>query len=721
MNTAQIGKSRFTKWYKIFSISLALIMIFGTFGPASQNHALAQTTAQPSKNVAVIDSVTVRNGGSFPTTTTGPTGSFLDFNFFILPRINVSLAALGPGGVCGADGCDTVLLNVASSGMACNINNLTAQQKADLISFVNLGRKLIIYDSECVAQDYSWLPYPFTTVNPGALGAQGTLTIVEENTLSSGDSTSTYFINAVMLGTSTDAVGDMNVMTTYDPNWFLDMSGTNAIGYTGPVHTYASLPLGTDAGLIIYNGLDVDYMNTSTIPTSATAAGNLAKIWLQELQQVFNPSDLPGTNPVIGIFLTPETATLNIGTNHTVTATVIDLLGLPQENIEVIFSVDSGPNVGTSGSCSVNTDCTTDANGHVAFTYTGDGGIGIDEIKGCFINAIGQQICSSLVTAEWTQNTDQLIEYFALGDSIASGHGLTDDGTECRRSYLYSYPIQVYQMLSTTYSSIHFPPTQFLACSGARAIFDKKEVNKDDYKWLGNQIEDTVAKINEIPSDTPIIVSISIGMNDLGWTDPTTILIHIRDDYSTFYNWVEKTSSEAATELREQLEILLNNNPNVHVVINTYHNPMNYTSHFFTLANKNKASILTSCNDLWGTLECYERTELAVETLNNTLILEAFAPIANLYPDQIDIAAFMHAAFSGHESPRYTCGTSLPGIEDTWIQYPGDPNSNAIYPSVLKKIQPFVGLYGDCLHPNRKGAEAYAIAVSDAFRNLLGP
>lgn len=405
MNTKQAMNSKYVTPYKLITLILVFIFVIGNFIHAAPIQAVAQSVAQPSLNVAIIDSVNVRNGGSFPTTTTGPTGSFLDYNFYILPRANVSLAALGPGGACGADGCDTVLLNVASYGIACNLDNLTAQQKADLVSFVNLGRKLIIYDSECVAQDYSWLPYPFTTVNPGALGAQGTLTIVEENTLSSGDEASPYFINAVMLGTQTDAVGDMNVMTTYDPNWFLDMSGTNAIGYTGPVHTYATLPPGTDAGLIIYNGLDVDYMTTSTSPTSATPAGNLAKIWLQELQQLFNPSDLPGTNPVVGIILTPDTATLNVGTDHTVTATITDLLGEPQENIEVIFSVDSGPNVETNGTCSVNSDCTTDANGQVSFTYTGDGGIGTDQIKGCFTSATGQTVCSSLVTAEWIAAT----------------------------------------------------------------------------------------------------------------------------------------------------------------------------------------------------------------------------------------------------------------------------------------------------------------------------
>jgi hypothetical protein len=270
---------------------------------------------------------------------------------------------------------------------------------------VEVGNKLIIYDSECFPGpvDYSWLPYPFETANPGAQGAQGTLTIVEENTLSSADSTSPYFIDVVDLGSNTDAVGDMNVMITFDPNWFLDMSGTNILGVTGPVHTYANLPAGTDRGLIIYNGLDQDYQY------AFAGDPNLRKIWVLELQQEFNPSDLPSSTPVIGIDLQPESASNMVGEDHTVTATLTDLLGDPQSGILVTFNVISGPNTGVSGVCSVNSDCTSDENGEVSFTYTGPGGIGVDEIQACFINEAGEEVCSEPVTKEWI-NTPPLCD-----------------------------------------------------------------------------------------------------------------------------------------------------------------------------------------------------------------------------------------------------------------------------------------------------------------------
>ncbi len=116
-----------------------------------------------SVNVAIIGSPGVINGGTFPTNGVDPT-SGLDFSSFTFSNLhpnNVNSQNLASY--------DTVLLNVASSEMGCNINTLSAQAKTDLVSFVGNGGKLIIYDSECSAQDYSWLPYPFTTNNPGAM------------------------------------------------------------------------------------------------------------------------------------------------------------------------------------------------------------------------------------------------------------------------------------------------------------------------------------------------------------------------------------------------------------------------------------------------------------------------------------------------------------------------------------------------------------------------
>jgi hypothetical protein len=216
--------------------------------------------------------------------------------------------------------------------------------------------------------------------------------IVEENTLSTTNPADSHFIDAADLGDNTDAIGDMNVMVTLDSNWCLDMSGTNVNEVTGPVHAYARFGSVGSVGLIIYNGIDQDDSNDG-------GAGDwLVKIWLQELQQPFNPDNLPCAVPVAGIALTPETATNDVGTSHTVTATVIDLLGDPTADVSITFDVIDGPNTGDTGSDA------TDASGQATFTYTGDGGVGIDTIEACFLDEQEQAHCDT-ASKTWVQPT----------------------------------------------------------------------------------------------------------------------------------------------------------------------------------------------------------------------------------------------------------------------------------------------------------------------------
>ena len=328
---------------------------------------------------------------SGPANEFSPLGDFSMFNFSGLTPANVSAANLASF--------DTAVLMMASTGLACSSNNLSAQAKTDLVSFVGSGKKLIIYDPECVpGPNYSWLPFPFQTSNPGATGSfSGTLTVVEQNTLSkSAPTTDPYYVDTAYLTSHTDAVGDMNVMTTYDPNWSLDMSGTNVNHVTGPVHTYAKYPAGTDKGLIIYNGMDLDYLSYST------SGFYLKKIFFLELLQPFNPSSLGGTVPVVGIVLSPATAYNPPGRPHTVTATLTDLLGNPKSGVAVTFTI-TGANADVVPACSP-AGCMTDASGHVSITYTSIVE-GTDQIKGCFNNA-GTVVCSSSVTKIWTTKCD---------------------------------------------------------------------------------------------------------------------------------------------------------------------------------------------------------------------------------------------------------------------------------------------------------------------------
>lgn len=105
------------------------------------------------------------SGGCLPVT--GLPGELDDFTFTPLLPADVSAAALAPY--------EKAVLNMASRAMACNSGSLSAQQQADLVTFVEAGNKLIIFDSECRPVDYSWLPYPFYHGEPGCHGCQGHL------------------------------------------------------------------------------------------------------------------------------------------------------------------------------------------------------------------------------------------------------------------------------------------------------------------------------------------------------------------------------------------------------------------------------------------------------------------------------------------------------------------------------------------------------------------
>jgi hypothetical protein len=107
---------------------------------------------------------------------------------------------------------------------------------------------------------------------------------------------------------------------------------------------------------------------------------------------------------LLEVSLSQDEDTNLTGTNHTVTATVVNGLGEPQEGVTVTFTVLSGPNAGTSGTCSANAACETDAAGEVSFTYLGDGGVGIDTIQASFVNDDQETVLSNELEKTWTNN-----------------------------------------------------------------------------------------------------------------------------------------------------------------------------------------------------------------------------------------------------------------------------------------------------------------------------
>jgi uncharacterized repeat protein (TIGR01451 family) len=141
---------------------------------------------------------------------------------------------------------------------ATNPNPLSAQQKADLLSWVDAGGKLVLCPGEDIAYgpawDYSWLPEAVTLSTPGAMGAPGTLTIAEDSVLTQDGSGNPIDVND--LGFYTDAVGDADVLTVLSSGWCAALIATNYNQVTGPAEMYDLY----GNGIIIFNGLDWDYL-----------------------------------------------------------------------------------------------------------------------------------------------------------------------------------------------------------------------------------------------------------------------------------------------------------------------------------------------------------------------------------------------------------------------------------------------------------------------------
>ena len=118
-----------------------------------------------------------------------------------------------------------------------------------------------------------------------------------------------------------------------------------------------------------------------------------------------------GVTVISDIDLTPLTATNDIGTSHTVTATVTTdspVAGTPVVGTTVTFTVVAGPHMGVTGTG------VTDAAGVATFPYTGTS-VGTDTIEATFVDAQARLQRSNRVDKIWVA-----VEI--------CGNGLDDDG-----------------------------------------------------------------------------------------------------------------------------------------------------------------------------------------------------------------------------------------------------------------------------------------------------
>ncbi|MGH9409169.1 MAG: hypothetical protein ACRD1V_06920 [Vicinamibacterales bacterium] len=179
---------------------------------------------------------------------------------------------------------DTVVLE-----QLCDIKtSLPANVKQALVASVANGGKLIISDADSCGPgrvpDYSFLPYPFATSNPGGRNAASAMHIVEQNFLVSPDSHNPAFFDEPSWRTKTNGnisndFGDSNTVIRYDAHWCGALVGTNAIGGSGFALAYAHY----GRGIILYDGIDRD--QHANLAYQQYAA--------RQLLLPFNPDPLP--------------------------------------------------------------------------------------------------------------------------------------------------------------------------------------------------------------------------------------------------------------------------------------------------------------------------------------------------------------------------------------------------------------------------------------------
>ncbi len=101
-----------------------------------------------------------------------------------------------------------------------------------------------------------------------------------------------------------------------------------------------------------------------------------------------------GVKVISTIDLEPPIATNNIGTPHTMCATISTNV-LPYAGVPVTFSITNGPNATT------NYTTLTDSNGVACFTYVGNGGLGTDYITASYLDKFDHKFTSGTVTKLW--------------------------------------------------------------------------------------------------------------------------------------------------------------------------------------------------------------------------------------------------------------------------------------------------------------------------------
>jgi outer membrane protein OmpA-like peptidoglycan-associated protein len=143
----------------------------------------------------------------------------------------------------------------------CKVPDLMApEQQALLLRWVTAGHKLLLAGGECGnGSDFTWLPYPFTSVGPGPETTNASLIQIENSALGTNDKNDApHFVdvNAYVASPNNNLVNAAAVTTT-DPHWCGHLFVAKPTNVNGFVQTYAV----DGGGMLIYDGFNGDNDN----------------------------------------------------------------------------------------------------------------------------------------------------------------------------------------------------------------------------------------------------------------------------------------------------------------------------------------------------------------------------------------------------------------------------------------------------------------------------
>jgi lysophospholipase L1-like esterase len=223
-------------------------------------------------------------------------------------------------------------------------------------------------------------------------------------------------------------------------------------------------------------------------------------------------------------------------------------------------------------------------------------------------------------------------------------------------------------------------------------------------KWLPNQVDTAIDDF----TGRQTLVTITVGANDTGWTDPLGLISLMLATDDEFRSSIDAVGEQVGVALSAEIDRLLAE-PNVTVIVTDVYNPFNAESVLFDFA-------LMAQEAAWGTenvgqdpctgidregvlheMSCAERAEYGLQALRS-----AIEGAAGRDPRRVASVSLIEP-FRGHESPQGVCGGAEPSSGVTWIR---DTAGGGLVP------------FPDCFHPNTAGVEAIAALILDAWAAL---